>query len=220
MNSIIERVNLACRNVQLINADPITFKKLVAQTRKSFRLQDFDIAIKTKKVSSLSHDEFYVMGYYDAHEDQNLETPIEIIIHHNFPNHAQFSSIQITDFLIQIFDAVVHEHKHRNQSIKRNFKHFTEVCYSPYQDYLADPDELDAYSLSIAIELARAIGVERSKRNLTRIRVLSKMRQGTSYISPNLRAYIEHFGHNSLVKKLSKKIYKHLETLDVKTIFL
>lgn len=220
MNSIIERVNLACRNVRYNNAGPITFKKLVSQTRKSFKDHDFDIAIKTKKDLLLYEDGFYVMAYYDAHDDQNFETPIEVVIHHNFTNQQQFAENQITDFLIQVFDAVVHEYKHRDQSIKRNFKQFADVCYSPYREYLSDPDELDAYALSIAIELARTIGVERAKRNLPRIRILSKMRQGTGVISPNLRSYIEHFDFGPLLKKLSKKIYKHLETLDTRALFL
>lgn len=220
MNSIIERVNLVCRNVRSSNAGPITFKKLIAQTRKLFKQHDFDISFKTKKDVGLSGDEFYVMAFYDAFDDNNGDTPIEVITYHNFENTEQFTQNQITEFLVQIFDAVVHEFKHRQQSIKRNFEQYTIVSHSPFQAYLADPDELDAYALSISIELARTIGISRAKRNLTRIRILSKMRHGTAYISPNLRAYIDHFGNGPLVKKLAKKIYKHLETIDSTHLFL
>ena len=40
------------------------------------------------------------------------------------------------------------------------------------------------------------------------------------YASPNLNAYIKCFGFDYLVRRLSKKVYKHLETLDKRYIFL
>lgn len=220
MNSVIEHINKVCHSVRLQTQDPVSFKKLVSKTRTAFARHELDLTIKTKKELSLSNDEFYVNAYYDACDDSEGETPIEVIIHHNFNNAEQFSNVHVTDFLIQIFDAVVHEYKHREQSIKRNFVQFVFPVLHPFEDYLADPDEIDAYALSIAIELTRTIGTQRAKRNMHRISVLSKMRQGTCYISPNLRAYIEHFGVSDLTKKLSKKIYKHLDTLDNQHLFV
>lgn len=220
MNSVIEHINNVCQSVRLQTQEPLSFKKLVAKTRTAFKRHDLDLSIKTKKDLNLSNDEFYVNAYYDATDDSEGETPIEVIIHHNFDSNEQFSNAHITDFLIQIFDAVVHEYKHRQQSIKRNFVQYIHPVDSPFEDYLADPDELDAYALSIAIELTRTIGTQRARRNMHRISVLSKMRQGASYISPNLRAYIEHFGVSDLTKKLAKKIYKHLDTLDNQYLFV
>lgn len=220
MNSVIEHINKVCQYVRLQTQEPLTFKKLVSKTRSAFKRNELDLTIKTKKELSLSNDEFYVNAYYDAGDDLDGETPIEVVIHHNFDSNEQFSNAHITDFLVQVFDAVVHEYKHRHQSIKRNFKQFAFPVLHPFEDYLADPDEIDAYALSIAIELTRTIGVQRAKRNMQRISVLSKMRQGTSYISPNLRAYIEHFGISDLTKRLAKKIYKHLDTLDKQHLFV
>lgn len=220
MNSVIENINKVCQAVRLQSYNPLSFKQLVFKTRISFKKYEFDIAIKTKKDKNLSYDEFYVNAYYDPEEDKQNETPIEVIIHHNFSNNEQFNQEHITEFLVEIFDAVVHEYKHRQQSIKRHYVQYIDPIESPFEDYLSDSDELDAYALSIAIELTRTIGAQRAKRNLARISVLSKMRQGARYISPNLRAYIAHFGLSSVTKKLAKKVYKHLNTLDKGQLFV
>lgn len=220
MNSIIERVNTVCQSVRSTNSEPISFKKLVGQLRKTFKDHDLDLMIKTKKDKTLETGGFYVMAYYDPEDDFNHDTPIEVIAYHNFPDTDYFSKVQITEFLIQIFDAVVHEFRHRHQSIKREYITYSAHESSPYKEYLSDPDEVDAYALSIAIELLRHIDPYRAKKNLTRISIMSKMRRGTEFVSPNLRAYIDHFGLSDLTKRIAKKVYKHLGTLDKQHIFM
>ena len=114
---------------------------------------------------------------------------------------------------------MVHEFKHQQQSIKRNYKIYTDNDTSPYKEYLADPDELDAYALSIAIELLRTMDAERAKRRMGRFSVLSKLRHKAKLASPNLNSYIEHFGQSPIIKQLAKKVYKHLGTVDSRHIF-
>lgn len=220
MNSILERVNKVCKYVRDTNTHSISFKKLVSLTRSAFKLYDFDLYIKTKKDKSLLSSEFYVHAYYDAEDDFNNETPIEIIVHHNFSDIDQFSKTQISEFLIQIFDASVHEYRHQEQSVKRKYETYSSHNQNPYSSYLKDPDELDAYALSIAIELLRFMDKPRAKRYMSRLTVLAKMRLGSQYISPNLKAYVDYFGLNSLTKKLAKKVYKHIDSLDKSQIFL
>ena len=220
MNSILERVYLVCTRVRELNSNPISFKKLVSQTRRQFKLADFDLVIKTKKEKSLDCTEFYVNAYYDPDDDSINETAIEVVVFHNFTDCDQFSGLQITDFLKEIFDAVVHEYKHKQQSMARNYYTYSDHNRSQYSAYLSDPDEVDAYAFSIAVELLRTLGRQRSQIYLTRISVLSKVRQGPKLVSPNLHAYIQHFGLNQMVKRLSKKVYKHLETIDSRYIFV
>jgi hypothetical protein len=184
-----------------------------------FKEHDLDLTIKTKKENTLDTSEFYVMAYYDAEDDFNNETPIEVIVHHRFADTDKFSSNQITDFLIQIYDAVVHEFRHRQQSVKRNYQTYSDHDQSPYRQYLKDPDELDAYAFSIAIELTRTIGIYRAKRNLGKMRVLAKMRHGSNLVSVNLHAYVSHFGVTKLTRRLAKKIYKHLDSVDSRHVF-
>ena len=220
MNSIIERVNNACQCVRLANPDAISFKKLVASTKKEFRIRDIDIFLKTKKDNSLSGDHFYVMAYYDPEDDFSNETPIEVIVYHNFDGDSKFHRLQITDFLIQIFDAVVHELRHQIQSRQRYFETYSDHAHEPFSKYLADPDELDAYALSIAIELLRAMPAYRAKKYMAKLSVLSKMKQNGMPISPNLQSYVSHFRNNPLLKRLAKKVYKHLESIDKSQIFM
>jgi len=220
MNIILERVCSVCKKVREDSPEQTTFKKLVSRTRNTFKLYDFDIAIKSKKDKDLDPDKWYVMAYYDSENDYNSETAIEVIVYHNLKGDEPFGLHQVTSFLTEIFDATVHEFRHQYQSMRRDHNQYGEHFDTPYERYLADDDELDAYAFSIAIELLRTMDAERAKKRMGRISVLSKMRTGTQYSSPQLKAYIGHFGLNTLTKKLSKKIYYHLETIDKRYVFV
>jgi hypothetical protein len=222
MNIILERVYKVCKTVQEEIPEITTFKKLMARTRKLFKDHNFDIDLKSKKDKNLDNDKWYVMAYYDSDNDAHGDTPVEVIVNHNLDGTEEFGTRQVTLFLMEIFDAVTHEYRHQYQSMRRD--HQTYSPHAPvsgsYGEYLADYDELDAYAFSISIELLRIMPVYRAKRNLSRISILSKMRTGPVYSSPTLRAYIESFGLNPLTKKLAKKIYLYLDTLDSRFIFM
>ena len=64
MNIILERVCNVCKKVREQSLEQTTFKKLIGRTRNTFKLYDFDIAIKTKKDRDLDVDKWYVMAYY------------------------------------------------------------------------------------------------------------------------------------------------------------
>jgi hypothetical protein len=220
MNIILERVYNVCKQVREDSPEQTTFKNLIGRTRNTFKLHNFDIAIKSKKDKHLDQDNWYVVAYYDSENDYNMDTAIEVIVHHNLKGDETFGPHQITSFLTEIFDATVHEFRHQYQSMRRDHNQYCEHIETPYDQYLADDDELDAYAFSIAIELLRTMDAERAKKRMGRISVLSKMRTGSQFSSPQLRAYISHFGLNALTKKLSKKIYHHLETVDKRYVFL
>jgi hypothetical protein len=220
MNYILDRVNEVCKCVRDDNQELITFKQLIHYTRKTFKKHNFDLVLKTKKEKDLNLDKFYVMAYYDSESDGDGETPIEVVVHHNLTGIEQFGRHQITNFLVEIYDAVVHEYRHQYQSQRRNHIEYVDHDPKPYTRYLANQDELDAYALSISVELLRTMDVQRAKRNLSRISVMSKMRTGAVYSSPTLRAYIGHFGLNGVTRRLAKKIYRHLETIDKHNIFM
>jgi len=220
MNIILERVYNVCKKVREDCPEQSTFKNLIGRIRNTFKLHDFDIAIKSKKDKDLDPDKWYVMAFYDSENDYNMDTAIEVIVYHNLKGDEPFGSHQVTAFLTEIFDATVHEFRHQYQSMRRDHNQYCEHIETPYEKYLADDDELDAYAFSIAIELLRTMDAERAKKRMGRISVLSKMRTGSQFSSPQLRAYIGHFGLNNLTKKLSKKIYHHLETIDKRWVFV
>lgn len=222
MNSSIELVNTACQEIRLMNPGPITFKKLISTTRKTFRFRDVHVDIKlSKEKRNLGADEFFIMAYYDAEDDDDGFVPIEVVVHHNIDSNKQFPNHAITEFLTQVFDAVVHEFKHQKQSYKRNHvSYWHHPGPENYQKYLADPDEVDAYAFSIAIELLRFMPRSRAIKYLSRVTVLSKMRNGLGLVSPMLQSYVSNFKKSKLLRRLSKKIHYHLETIDTRHIFM
>ena len=160
------------------------------------------------------------MAFYDSDDDFENETPIEVVIHHNLPPDELFPPHAVTAFLIQIYDAVAHEYRHQQQSIKRNHESYWDhPGLENYQAYLSDPDEIDAYAFSIAIELLRFMPKERVKKYMPKIYTLGKMRNGLSYVSPNLQSYLSHFRNSQMIRRIAKKIYYHVENIDTRHIF-
>ena len=222
MNSILEQINTVCSKIRKDLKYPTTFKIILNNTRKEFRKAEIDLAIKSKRQKFLNYEEFYVNAYYDAEDDEIKETPIEVIIYHNFDNFFIWDNKHVSDLLIQIYDAVVHEIRHQRQSKKRNYVIYNETPHEPYGEYLSDPDELDAYAISIAIELCRNLGKWRALNYMSRFSALGKFKIQNQYVSPNLHAYISHFGDTKpdLIKKLAKKVYVRLKKIDMDYVFV
>lgn len=222
MNSIMEIVCLVCNRVNAKSKLGISFQQLLTLLRREFREYNCNLKIKSDRDKKLNSEEFYVNAYYDAEDDYNNETPIEVIVHHNFNKSLLWDQQQVTEFLIQIFDATVHEYKHQRQSIKRKHHVYAENVKSPYKEYLAEDDELDAYALSIAIELCRTLGKFRALRLMSKASALARLKFNGRYVSPNLAAYFGQFGdiHNPLLKKLTKKVYVRLQKIDTDAVFV
>lgn len=220
----MEAVCLVCNAVRIKTKTGTSFQNLLKELRREFRKRDFDLKIKSQSKKFLSSDEFYVNAYYDSEDDLNKETPIEVIIYHNFPKDIVWDKKQVTDLLIQVFDAVVHEIKHQRQSRKRGHKEFWERHESGYhyREYLQDPDELDAYALSIAIELCRTLGKHRALRYMPKFTALARIKVKEEFVSPNLNAYVSHFEKpiSPLLRLLAKKIYVRLKKIDTDYIFV
>ena len=223
MNSIMETVCNVCNAVRSNSKHGTSFPRLLTLLRREFKKRNFDIKIKSLRHKRLLNDEFYVNAYYDPTDDANTETPIEIIIHHNFTEGVGWDRRHITDFLIQIFDATVHELKHQRQSLKRNHEtYWSNSNISCHEDYLADPDEIDAYSVSIAIELCRSLGKYRALKYMGRFNSLSRLKFRDTLVSPNLFVYVQTFGNieNPIIKHLAKKVYVRLQKVDTDVIFV
>lgn len=222
MNNILEQVNSVCTVIRNSIKYPTTFKLLLNKTRKVFKIKNFDLKIKTKRQPFLNHEEFYVNAFYDADDDKHNETPIEVLVYHNFDKNEIWDQKQTSDLLVQIFDAVVHEYRHQRQSRSRKYLTFSQHPQTPYREYLLDPDELDAYALSIAIELCRNLGKFRALRYMQRLSYLSKFKIQNKFVSPNLNAYVQHFGgvEHPVIKRLSKKVYIRLKKIDTDYVFV
>lgn len=220
----MEAVCLICSQVRASTKKGTSFQNLLKELRRAFRKSEIDLKIKSSSKKFLTGDEFFVNAYYDAEEEKNKETPIEVIIYHNFDKDLIWDNRQITDLLVQVFDAVVHEIKHQRQSRKRNFEQYWDHSDAGYQyhEYLQDPDEIDAYALSIAIELCRTLGKHRAIRYMPRFTTLARLKIHEQFASPNLNAYVCHFEKpiSPLLRKLAKKVYIRLMKVDTDHIFV
>jgi len=221
MNGLMETICLICNAIRLNTERGVCFHKLMSIIRKEFRIHGIDLHIRSHRRQSLDPAEYYVNAYYDSENDRNFDIAIEVIIYHNFKKKIDWDRYHVTELLIQIFDAVIHEYKHRRQSIKRNHKSFWATS-SVVNEYLSDPDEIDAYAFSIAVELCRSLGKYRALKYMSKLTTLSRIKIRTRYASPTLYGYVKEFqsiDHPVLIK-LSKKIYKRLLKVDTDTIFM
>ncbi len=223
MNSVMEKVCDVCTTVRNDSKLGVTFPELLVKLRKQFKRQDISLKIRSQRSKTLAPEEFYVNAYYDAEDDRNLDIPIEVVVHNNFDKTHLWDQKHITEFLIQVYDAVIHEHKHQRQSKKRNHESYwlhVSAGYN-YKEYLEDPDEIDAYAFSIAVELCRSLGKYRALRYMHKFSSMSKLKFKDGYASPNLNAYISHFNESNpkLLKTLAKKIYVRLQKVDADYIF-
>jgi hypothetical protein len=222
MNAVMETVSAVCNQVRRKSKLGSSFQNLVVSLRREFRLAKFNLKIKSTRDKVLGPEEFYVNAYYDAEEDQNNETPIEVVVHHNFDNTVIWDTTQTTEFLIQIFDATIHEFKHQRQSVKRKYVIYSDYVKKPYKDYLEEDDEIDAYAFSIAVELCRALGKYRALRYMHRVSSLAKLKFNGKFVSPCLASYFGQFGDltNPVIKRLTKKVYVRLQKIDTDAVFL
>ena len=221
MNSLMETVCTVCNHVRDKTKQGISFHNLLTTIRREFRDHNIDLKVRSLRKKNLLSEEFYVNAYYDAVDDANSDTAIEVIIYHNFDRTIVWDRPHVTDLLIQIFDAVVHEFKHQRQSKKRFYEVFWQESQLTHL-YLSDPDEVDAYALSIAIELCRVLGKNRALRFMSKFTSLSRLKIQSCYVSPSLFVYVKGFDNldNSVLRRLAKKVYVRLQKVDTDHIFL
>ena len=217
----METVCAICVNVKSSAKSGLTFQKLLTQVRRQFKLHDIYLKIKTTRDKHLDSTVFYANGFYDPEDDKNGDVAIELNLIHNFPKDHVWYSEHAKDILVQIFDTVVHELRHQRQYRKRKFR----VGFdrgTEHREYLADPDEIDAYSISIATELIRSLGKARALRYLHNIDTLCRFKMGEHYVSPSLSMYRGEFPNQNdpVIRSLTKKVYVRLQKVDTDNVFM
>jgi hypothetical protein len=220
MNGVMELICAICNSVRASAGQGLTFQKLLNKVRREFKRHDINIKIVSRRDSSLNEDVFYTNGFYDPEDDRNYECSIELIITHNFPKDHIWYSAHSTQLLIQIYDTVTHELRHQGQYRKRDFRIATNRG-STHKEYLKDPDEIDAYSISITFELVRSLGKTRALRYLRNIDAISKLKIQSNLVSPSFSMYRGEFANqnNRTIKRLVKKVYLRLQKVDTDCIF-
>jgi len=153
-----------------------------------------------------------VNAYYDPDLDERKKISIELVLVTN-PNEKYITLDKLgwTALCNSIADSLAHELIHMYQSRVREFEDvsirqaaaFGEVPDA--QEYLGNPDEIDAYAYNIAEELLE------HKDPLSKLNSIKNIKANDSI---NLWAYIHAFDQNTehpVIKKLLKKIYKNLK---------
>ena len=217
----MENICAICNTVRSSTKTGLSFQKLLNQVRKEFRINNIELKIKTVRDKTLLTEVFYANGYYDPIDDEEGDNCIELVITHNFPKDHIWFPKHATELLVQIFDTVVHELRHQRQYRKRKFK--LGVDRGPeHKEYLADPDEIDAYSISIATELCRSLGKTRALRYLNNIETLSRFKVNNQFVSPCLSMYKGEFPNQKdpVLQNLVKKVYVRLKKIDTDFIFM
>jgi len=220
MNSVMETIFAICMTILDSTKSGISFQKLIHKIRREFRINGLEIKVTTFRDKTLNDEIFYANGYYDPEDDSEGERCIELVVAHNFDKTAVWYPDQVRQLLIQVFDTVVHELRHQRQYRKRNFK-MGAARGTGYNDYLADPEEIDAYSISIAIELCRSMGKTRALRHLHNVDKLSRYKIKNNFVSPCLTAYLGEFPNvnDPIIQELSKKVYVRLKKIDTDYVF-
>lgn len=149
-----------------------------------------------------------INAYYDYQDDEFCKIAIELILVTN----AQEKFILFTDelydeFVKRLADALAHELLHMKQSRARDhltIEFFSDEDCDDEIVYLSNPDEIDAYSHNIAVELEESPDPIQKLKNPSKISIDDSI---------NLWAYINAFGddlRDPVLRKLIKKIYKRL----------
>lgn len=147
------------------------------------------------EVSIYDHNEvpsgqLVIGGYYEPEDDD-----VELVIYYNLEDEEiEFTDEVFADFTHQLQQTIEHENIHRGQYLTRGHHRAVIGTGNKKVDYLSDPDEVDAFSNDIALDIVYNNG---DLKTLTG--------------SPVLSDYIDTFGHGSdIVKNIIKKAHKRM----------
>lgn len=163
-------------------------------------------------VENLEVDDFSIGAEYDPELDQQHKKQIiiNLFINHHKTIPWHISDEVATRFALELTEALVHEYQHQHQYRSRRYRMHKEQFISEHhdvsikneQEYLGNPDEIDAYAANIA---ARSW-----------ILHLESATDGVVNIcdSLDLETYIRVFGSDhTVVKMLVDKIHENIQDL-------
>jgi hypothetical protein len=172
----------------------------------------FRVDVVAAHSNDVDMDDININAYYDPDLDERKKVSIELVLITNpNTNHLMLDEIAWMNLCVLVADSLAHELIHMRQSRARDFedvaiKHATAFNeHRDAQEYLGDPDEIDAYAYNIAQEL-QAQKIPLSK--------LSNLKEIGVKDSINLFAYVQTFDQDSehpVIKRLLKKIYKNIK---------
>jgi hypothetical protein len=154
----------------------------------------------------------YIGGFYHVSKDKYKQQCVEVLLsYHPFDDYITISSKRFRAMCNTIADTILHEIIHMRQARARNFKSipgFSSYAESnkqrKQQNYLGDPDEIDAYGFNIACALYERLRTSRAvAKHLNKDMTDRRLKKDSYY------TYLQAFDHNHrhpVIKKLKKRI--------------
>lgn len=156
-----------------------------------------DVKLKTHRDKAVDKNQVVIAGYYDPEEDAANYSSITLFVTFN-PNQKKISikDINWTQLCIDLIECSGHEIVHQTQYRSREFDisshYFISLSKNDHkrhdQEYLGNPDEIEAYGYSIATE----VYLKYSPKELT----LKHISRSSLY-----KAYVAAFGAEHMVVK-------------------
>lgn len=138
--------------------------RLFARRLHRFLNKNHTIRLKLiSEVESLDSDDFTIGAEYDPDLDQQHKKQIIINLFINHPKNIPWLvTAEVAERLsVELTEALIHEYQHQHQYRSRRYKlhkeHFvsehTDIDIKNEQEYLGNPDEVDAYAANIAARI-------------------------------------------------------------------
>lgn len=200
----------------------VTPKQVVSHIRK---IVGPNVLITTDKSPNVDPNDININAYYDPDEDENEEKPFEITV--VFPKdnpNVTMDKEGWREFATRVIDFLEHEMIHQAQYRSREFRpgrqyrsRHPDATIQRSQEYLGNPDEIEAYAYNLSRELLRKTNndYDRTMRLLKNFSQTAMTKdQAGRLLSPNLFGYFKDFGFDTthpVLKSLMKKTYQFVQ---------
>lgn len=181
----------------------------------------FPIAsIQVVRTPDLKEGELSISAHYepDFDEEGDIAIFIKILFSEEGPASFTWSVNSKKYFLNKLKDALKHEVLHMKQHRDRNFHPGSDGYISDKGtelEYMSRPDEIEAYAMNIGDEFIRKVGKDGAVDLLRMAKKTAQFKNKVGqFLSPDLLAYFALFNwdpNHSVIKRLLKKIYQHIQ---------
>jgi hypothetical protein len=199
-----------------------TPKQVVSHLRK---IVGSNVLITTNKSPNVDPNDININAYYDPDEDEAEDKPFEIMV--VFPKdnpNVTMDKEGWREFATKVIDFLEHEMIHQAQYRSRDFRsgrqyrsRHKDPITKESQEYLGNPDEIEAYAYNLSRELIRKTNndYDRTMRLLKNFSQTAMTKdQAGRLLSPNLFGYFKDFGFDTthpVLKTLMKKTYQFVQ---------
>jgi hypothetical protein len=175
------------------------------------------IKVVKKSCATVDFGHVYTGGLYYSEDDKARKTSIEVVFVYNpFIETVTLTHQRFRRMCVLFADTVLHELMHMRQYRSRKFKELPDYASTAEkteqreeQEYLGNPDEIDAYGFNIACELMDKFKGDEQQV----IKYLSEDQKGLRRRHNSWRMYLKAFNHDHdhpIIKRVKKKVIRYI----------